>query len=119
MNTVIYLATRGVKAANLPLVPDSEPPARFFDAVEAGVPVIGLTASPNRLIQIRADRLEAIGQDRATEYAAIDVVRKEVADARLLFDRIGAPVIDVTRKSIEETAAAVMAILRERQETTR
>lgn len=110
--TCIYLACRGVKAANLPLVPGSEPPSGFFEAIESGVPVIALTASPSRLSQIRTQRLETIGHDKDADYAALDTIRSEVADARLLFERIGAPIIDVTRRSIEETAAAIMAILR-------
>lgn len=112
--TCIYLAVRGLKAANLPLVPGTEPPKAFFEAIDRGVPVVALTASPSRLAQIRSHRLEAIGHDRGADYAALDLIRKEVADARLLFERIGAPVIDVTRRSIEETAAEIMAILRER-----
>ncbi|WP_246209856.1 pyruvate, water dikinase regulatory protein [Pikeienuella piscinae] len=110
--TCIYLAVRGVKAANLPLVPGANPPPAFFSAISGGVPVVALTASPARLAQIRSHRLEAIGHDRGAEYAALEMIRREVADARLLFERIGAPVIDVTRRSIEETAAEIMAILR-------
>lgn len=110
--TCIYLAVRGIKAANMPLVPESETPQAFFDAIKKGVPVIGLTASPGRLAQIRSHRLESIGHEGGAEYASLDSIRKEVADARLLFERINAPVIDVTRRSIEETAAEIMSILR-------
>ncbi|MFV0473395.1 MAG: pyruvate, water dikinase regulatory protein [Pikeienuella sp.] len=110
--TCIYLAVRGVKAANAPLVPGADPPQAIFDAVAAGVPVVALTASPTRLAQIRSHRLEALGHDRGAEYAALETIRQEVADARLLFERLGAPVIDVTRRSIEETAAEIMSILR-------
>lgn len=110
--TCIYLACRGIKAANLPLVPGTDPPSGFFEAIEKDVPVIALTASPTRLSQIRGQRLETIGHDKDADYAALDMIRSEVADARLLFERIGAPIIDVTRRSIEETAAAIMAILR-------
>ncbi|MGB0411058.1 MAG: pyruvate, water dikinase regulatory protein [Pikeienuella sp.] len=113
--TCIYLAVRGIKAANLPLVPGIEPPTGFFAAIAKGVPVVALTASPNRLAQIRSQRLETIGHDKAAEYAALDAIRAEVSEARLLFERIDAPVIDVTRRSIEETAAAIMAILRQKQ----
>ncbi|MEM7545052.1 MAG: pyruvate, water dikinase regulatory protein [Pseudomonadota bacterium] len=109
--TCIYLAVRGIKAANLPLVPNVDPPSALFDAVEKGVPVFGLTASPTRLAQIRSHRLEAIGHDQGADYAALEQIRQEVADARLLFDRIGAQVIDVTRRSIEETAAEITALL--------
>ena len=110
--TCIYLAVRGVKAANVPLIPGVEPPKALFEAAAKGVPVVGLTASPSRLAQIRSHRLEVIGHDRGAEYATLDQVRREVAEARLLFERIGAPVIDVTRRSIEETAAEIMAMLR-------
>ena len=96
------------------MIPGIDPPKGFFDAIEQGVPVIALTASPARLAQIRSQRLETIGHDKAAEYAALDAIRSEVSEARLLFERINAPVIDVTRRSIEETAAAIMAILRQK-----
>ncbi|MEM6621140.1 MAG: pyruvate, water dikinase regulatory protein [Pseudomonadota bacterium] len=112
--TCIYLAYRGIKAANMPLVPGVEPHPTFFSAMEHGVPVVGLTASPSRLSQIRAQRLEAIGSTKTPEYAELDQIRAEVAEARLFFDRHDISVIDVTRRSIEETAAEVMALLRSR-----
>ena len=112
--TCIYLAYRGIKAANMPLVPGAEPDPAFFQAMARGVPVIGLTASPSRLSQIRGQRLEAIGSTKTAEYAELDQIRGEVADARLFFEQHGIPVIDVTRRSIEETAAEVLALLRER-----
>ena len=111
--TCIYLAHRGIKAANVPLVPNQDPDPAFFQAMEKGVPVIGLTASPSRLSQIRTQRLETIGADKSPEYAEIDQIRTEVAEARLFFDRYKIPVIDVTRRSIEETAAEILVILRE------
>ena len=113
--TCLYLAVRGVKAANVPLVPGSPPPRELEEAVAAGVPVIGLTASPNRLAQIRGQRLETIGGGKAESYADLDTIREEVAQARLLFEKLGAPVIDVTRRSIEETAASIMVELRARR----
>jgi hypothetical protein len=106
--TCIYLAYRGVKAANMPLVPGRTPPEAFFRALDSGIPVIGLVASPARLAQIRGQRLEALG-DRPSAYADPDRIRDEVAEARLFFERHRIPVIDITRRSIEETAAAVMA----------
>lgn len=112
--TCIYLAVRGVKAANVPLVPGIEAPAALFEAAEKGAPVVGLTASPARLAQIRGHRLELIGHDRGADYAMVDSIRHEVAEARLLFERLGAPVIDVTRRSIEETAAEIIAHLETR-----
>lgn len=115
--TCLYLAVRGVKAANVPLVPNRPLPSELEAALSAGVPAVGLTASPSRLAQIRSQRLESIGGDaREVEYADIDHVREEVAQARLLFERLDIPVIDVTRRSIEETAASIMAELRARRE---
>lgn len=110
--TCIYLAHRGIKAANVPLVPKQEPDSAFFDAMQSGIPVVGLTASPSRLSQVRSQRLESIGAGKSPEYADIDQIRTEVADARLFFDRNEIPVIDVTRRSIEETAAEILVILR-------
>lgn len=112
--TCIYLAYRGIKAANVPLVPKTDPAPAFFEAMERGVPVVGLTASPSRLSQIRSQRLEAIGSTKTADYAEIEQIRNEVAEARLFFDRYEIPVIDVTRRSIEETAAEIHALLRSR-----
>lgn len=112
--TCIYLAYRGVKAANMPLIPGRQPPDAFFRALRAGIPVIGLTASPSRLAQIRAERLEVLGDPKAESYADIDAIRSEVADARIFFEENGIPVIDVTRRSIEETTASILAMLRAR-----
>jgi regulator of PEP synthase PpsR (kinase-PPPase family) len=107
--TCIYLAHRGVKAANIPLVPSSGVPERLLEL--RNVPVVGLTLSPDRLIQIRRNRLRSLNESRESAYVDNDAVRAEVVAARRLFDRLGWPVIDVTRRSVEETAAAVINIL--------
>jgi hypothetical protein len=107
--TCIYLAHRGVKAANIPLVPSSGVPARLLNL--KGVPVVGLTLSPDRLVQIRRNRLRSLNESRESTYVDNDAVRGEVVAARRLFERQGWPVIDVTRRSVEETAAAVINIL--------
>ena len=112
--TCIYLAYRAIKAANVPLIPKNRPPQAFFDALERGIPIIGLTASPGRLSQVRTNRLQTLGASKSVDYAEIDAIRGEVADALLFFERHAIPVIDVTRRSIEETAAEVLAILRAR-----
>ena len=111
--TCIYLAYRGVRAANAPLLPGRAAPDGLLSAAEEGVPVIALTANPVRLAQIRKQRLQALDQspDEA-EYADLDQIRREVSEARLLFERMDWPVIDVTRRSIEETAAAIQDQLR-------
>lgn len=108
--TCIYLAYRGIRAANLPLVPGRALPPAFLEAMERGVPVIGLVASPARLQQVRSHRLEILG-DRALDYADPERIRSELAEARLIFERYDIPVIDVTRRSIEETAAGVLALM--------
>ncbi len=116
--TCLYLAHRGVKAANVPLVPGRPPDPEFVAAIEGGVPAIGLTASPSRLAQIRRERLGALGEEM-TDYVDLERIQAEVTEARLVFERHGLPVIDVTRRSIEETAAAVQAELRRRREAAR
>jgi len=107
--TCIYLAHRGVRAANVPLIPTSPTPAALFAL--KGVPVVGLTVSPDRLVQIRRNRLRSAKENRDNTYVDTEAVRAEIVAARRLFERQGWPVIDVTRRSVEETAAAVINIL--------
>ena len=104
--TSLYLANRGYKTANVPLVPGIDPPEELFRLDRPLV--VGLTTDPARLIQVRRNRVLMLKQREETDYVALEVVRKEVNDARRLFERRGWPVIDVTRRSIEETAAAVL-----------
>lgn len=107
--TCIYLANRGVKAANVPMVPGAEPPSDLFHLTRSLV--VGLTNDPERLIQVRRNRLTQLKQEHRTDYTDIEAVRHEVAAARRLFAEHQWPVIDVTRRSIEETAAAVLKLL--------
>lgn len=110
--TCIYLAYQGIKAANVPLVYRQEPPQDFLRVLESGHPVVGLTISANRLAQIRSQRLLSLGQSQPEDYADQERVEEEIVAARLLFDRYNLPVIDVTRRSIEETAATIRSLLR-------
>ena len=105
--TSIYLANRGVRTANIPLVPGV--------ALQPGIAelknplVVGLLASPERLVQIRQNRLLSLNAaDRTNSYVDRIAVAEEIADARRLFAHHGWPTIDVTRRSIEETAAAIL-----------
>jgi regulator of PEP synthase PpsR (kinase-PPPase family) len=107
--TSIYLAHRGIRAANVPLVPGADPPEALLAL--KGTLVVGLTASPDRLVQIRRNRLLSINENRASSYIDQDAVRDEIVKARRLFERHGWPVIDVTRRSVEETAATIMNLL--------
>jgi hypothetical protein len=107
--TCIYLAHRGVRAANVPLVPGRNPPERLFQLKNALV--VGLTISPDRLIQIRRNRLLSLKEERESSYIDVDSVRDEIIQARRLYERNGWPTIDVTRRSVEETAAGILNLL--------
>ena len=114
--TCFYLANRGIKAANIPLVPGLPEPEFLH---QLSVPVIGLTLEPQALIDIRRHRLRLIAlQDSAvmvrqnsSDYVDEEAVKAELLWARRLCNRRGWPVIDVTRRSIEETAATVLQLI--------
>jgi regulator of PEP synthase PpsR (kinase-PPPase family) len=112
--TSIYLANRGYKVANIPLVVESPLPPNLFELRRPLV--VGLTTAPKRLIEIRRNRLLSLNQTTETAYVDEDKVEQEVAFARRLFADRGWPVIDVTRRSIEETAAGIMRLLSERED---
>ena len=112
--TSIYLANRGYKVANIPLVPQSPPPRHLFELEHPLI--VGLTTNPDRLVQIRRNRLLSLNQAPETDYVEIEEVNAEVAFARRLFADNGWPVIDVTRRSIEETALAIVKLYAERLE---
>jgi [pyruvate, water dikinase]-phosphate phosphotransferase / [pyruvate, water dikinase] kinase len=115
--TSIYLANRGYKVANIPLVVEAKPPEQLF-ALEKPL-VVGLTTSPDRLIQIRRNRLLSLNQKTETAYVDQEAVARELSMARRMFADKGWPVIDVTRRSIEETAAAIINLLGERRQAAR
>jgi hypothetical protein len=104
--TSIYLANRGIKTANIPLVPNVPLPAAIENL--RNPLVVGLIASPERIVQIRQNRLLTLNVDQETPYVDRTAVAEEIAQSRRLFARHGWPVIDVTRRSIEETAAAIL-----------
>jgi hypothetical protein len=107
--TCLYLANRGVKAANVPYVPGIPLP-KVLNRIENSL-VIGLTNDLKRLIELRHARLALLQQEGETPYIDPSTVRAEITEARRHFTERSWPVIDVTRRSIEETAAAVMAQL--------
>lgn len=116
--TSIYLANyRGIKIANVPFIPGVSLPKEVFEADEPLI--IGLTTSADRLVQIRRNRILQLQQDERTDYVDPEQVRLELVEARKLFTKKRWPVIDVTRRSIEETAAAILqhyTAFRERME---
>lgn len=112
--TCVYLAIRGVRCANVPLVPGIVLPEALLRATKPLI--VGLWASPERLIQVRRNRLSTLGEIRNTDYVELDSVRAEIAATRKLFEQHDWPSIDVSRRSIEETAASIINLLTERQE---
>jgi regulator of PEP synthase PpsR (kinase-PPPase family) len=112
--TCMYLANRGVKAANIPLIPGMPPPPELFNVTRPLV--VGLTKEPKSLTDIRRSRLKFLHQTDDTDYADEDSVKDEVTAARKLFSRQGWPVIDVTRRSIEEASATILQMLTRRRE---
>lgn len=112
--TSIYLANRGVRATNLPMVTNIAIPPKLFEAKKALV--VGLTASPERIVALRENRLLAMkSEKKGSSYVDRREVAKEVAFARKLCAENGWPLIDVTKRSIEETAAAIVALLTDRR----
>ncbi|HUQ13651.1 MAG TPA: pyruvate, water dikinase regulatory protein [Novosphingobium sp.] len=111
--TSIYLANRGYRTANVPIVVESPPPAALFGLRRPLV--VGLTTAPERLVQVRRNRLLSLGQAPETAYVDAEHVAREVQFARRMFADNGWPVIDVSRRSIEETAAAVINLYNERE----
>ncbi len=110
--TCVYLANRGIKAANVPIVKDI-PMTVPFDSLK-GPLIVGLTVSRERLIEIRRHRLASMQADLDTSYVNEDDVREEIVSAHRLFETQGWPVIDVSRRSIEETAASILNLVSRR-----
>ena len=111
--TSMYLANKGIKVANVPIVPEFNLPEKLY---EEDLFVVGLTTSPGRLKQIRKSRLHSLGEGKNIGYVDDDLIEEEIIAAKKIFSRNKWPVIDVTRKSIEETAAAVLNLLRQFKE---
>jgi regulator of PEP synthase PpsR (kinase-PPPase family) len=112
--TCVYLANRGIKAANVPIVPGCPLPGELFHTKRPLI--VGLTKDPAQLVQIRKNRLQMIARDEDTDYVDPNSVREEVIQARRLCSEHGWPVLDVTRRSIEETAASIIQLLQDHRE---
>lgn len=112
--TSMYLAHRGYKVANYALVPQVPFPQHYLDGLN--IFVVGLTNDPKRLSQVRRTRQVAMQDTKNEDYANIDQITEEVRNARRLFASNKWPVIDVTRRSVEETAAAILQYYTQWQE---
>ena len=111
--TAIYLANRGYKTANVPLVPGLMIPPELEMPTKAFV--VGLVASPERISQVRQNRVIEQAHNHLDDYVDREAIAAEIAQTRHLCARHGWPIIDVTRRSIEETAAAIMRLYHDRE----
>ena len=107
--TAIYLANKGFKTSNIPLVNENSLPKRLRDNPNITC-VVGLNTEPERLVDIRRNRMNSLKENESRNYTSIENIKKEVADAKKTFQKYKWPSIDVTRKSVEETAASIIKI---------
>ncbi|MFZ7130742.1 MAG: pyruvate, water dikinase regulatory protein [Eubacteriales bacterium] len=107
----MYLAHRNIRVANIPIVPEVESPKELFQI--SNTKIIGLTTDPEKLNNIRQERLKALGLDYTANYASMERILQELEYAEKLFNRLKCPVIDVSNKAIEETASIIMSIIQE------
>jgi len=107
--TSIYLANRGYKTVNIPLVLDQKIPKDLY--MNDTLCVIGLVADPERLSDIRRNRVAIMQDQNLKEYTDLESIKKEVEDSKKLFKKNSWPIIDVTRRSVEETAASILKII--------
>tara|TARA_Y100000996_G_scaffold343469_1_gene281096 strand:+ start:576 stop:1397 length:822 start_codon:yes stop_codon:yes gene_type:complete len=107
--TSIYLANRGFKTSNIPLINENSIPKILKEKPDLKC-VVGLTAEPTRLIDVRKNRMTALKEEHLTDYTNIEKIELEIKKAKEAFKKYQWPVIDVTRKSVEETAASIIKI---------
>jgi hypothetical protein len=107
--TSIYLANKGFKTSNIPLVNENSLPKILKDNPKVSC-VIGLNTEPERLADIRKNRMNSLKETQNKSYTSLDEIKKEVEDAKKTFRKYKWPMIDVTRKSVEETAASIIKI---------
>ena len=107
--TSIYLANRGYKTINIPLILDQKVPGELTSNSKACI--IGLVADPERLADIRRNRVAIMKDHKLKDYTDLDFIKKEVNESKNLFKKNNWPIIDVTRRSVEETAASILKII--------
>ena len=107
--TAIYLANKGIKTANIPLINENSIP-RELKKKNNKICIVGFTTEPERLLDLRKNRMSSIREAEQTDYTNLEKIINEVDNAKITFKKYGWPVIDVTRKSVEETAASVIKI---------
>jgi regulator of PEP synthase PpsR (kinase-PPPase family) len=111
--TSLYLANFGYKTANIPLIPALDPPKELFNLDKALI--VGLTIDPDLLAEVRQTRIKYLNIDKGADYANPEKIREELQMARRLFAKLDCPVINITNKSIEETAAEIVSLMNKRE----
>lgn len=108
----MFLAHKQIKVANVPLVPEVQPPEELFEIRKDKV--VGLTISPNQLFEIRKERLLALGLRHQSSYASLDRILTELEFSEGVMKKLGCPIFDVTNKAVEETAGKLLDLIRRR-----
>jgi len=111
--TSVYLSCRGYKTGNIPFVSIETIPTTIYDLKKPLI--VGLTINPEKLVQIRQTRLTSLGQEVGSDYIDLESIKNEIAESRKLFAKLNCPVIDVTKRSVEETAAKIIQLLQEKR----
>lgn len=111
--TSVYLSCRGYKTANIPFVSIETIPATVYDLKKPLI--VGLTINPEKLMQIRQTRLALLGQEMGIDYVDLESIKNEIAESRKLFAKLNCSIIDVTRRSVEETAAKIIQLVQEKK----
>lgn len=106
--TTIYLANKGFKSSNIPMVPNQKIPEEVLKNKKTTI--VGLIADPERLVDIRKNRLSTLSEDKHTSYVDLDKIKDELEESKKVFKANNIPTIDVTRKSVEEIAASIIKI---------
>jgi [pyruvate, water dikinase]-phosphate phosphotransferase / [pyruvate, water dikinase] kinase len=107
--TSIYLANRGYKTSNIPIIPDKNLPTKLLENKEKKC-IVGLVCESDRLSDVRKNRVQSLHEDRRSEYTNESKIQNEIEYSKKLFKKHNWPIIDVTRKSVEETAASIIKI---------
>lgn len=111
--TSIYLSCRGYKVANIPFVNIQTIPQELFSAKNSLI--VGLTINPEKLSQIRSTRIKSLGEKSETDYIDIEKIKNEILESRKLYQKLECCIIDVTRKSVEETAAQIISLVQQKK----
>lgn len=115
--TSVYLSCRGYKTANIPFVSLETIPETIYGLKKPLI--VGLVINPEKLVQIRQTRLASLGHETGSDYIDLEAIKAEVAESRKLFAKLNCPVIDVTKRSVEETAAKIIQLAQEKKITSK